>query len=1539
MEDLDGTTRQDEPSAINMKNLMVQAQDEYDVVNELMDSHGHGVDPYRENYQQLYESAMASLESTSYARQWHDQLAADLNGHREKLGNLETYEEDAKSSRLNLLAMLETMQQLLGEVRNSEAAKKETATRLKAEIEAASRRLAVGPGWTPDQEVEVKQRDHGTLRGEVSTITLHMEQKQEKERLARERVENLEARKVALDEEVRAEVTRKGHLEELLEVNQAKAKRDQELFTNQKEYLKTEAEHIGVVEEQLRASKEEMERCLSEYDELFRTIQRLSEELNSQISANGALQASDAPTHAPCLSCEENAKKKQGTEATLVRLRGIEKNTRKTVRLKELAQKKIDEAEGKRQEYEQQRDALKTKIHNLNSVDMKAGRKNIDSLKRQIGELKREKDILDRKHLSSDRAASLIYDLSKSNEATLKNLSDDREAMKQSIRGLRARIEQLAGERERAEQDSLEHTRLWQERSEGLKAQGLHVADLQKKIAAAVARLKQQQNLYEADLIKETKRRFKFMNHQIEQLKDEITVMDHCLVKEHFHHHNVDKDKESLRNEVTKVKKQIVSGEHIALHQRSELQKLTRIIQEADEERQRQVKEHDAIVGEKGVLFGQLMKRNDELSLLYDKIRIQTSSLHQGEASQPHAGPTRCTFLPLEGVRYQQLLKTIADLEGQIKSMERDLVQSASQAGDLNELTAASHKLEKDLRRERAKMTALVEELELPLNVHRWRKLESSDPERYDLVRKAQALQRNIVAKTESIVKKDLLIQEKEKLYIELKTILGRQPGPEVAEQLAVYQENLKQKVKQMKAMEAELGMYKQQVDIFKSDIEAANEAMRALRHRSSAARAVRALALLSVLAATAAALRRRRRKASREAQTKSVVGRGVRLLLAIDIGSSSVRCSAYTVGSPPLLVPDCAVQLKHAVVKKEDGTADAEKVVDLVDSAVDRCFSELRARGVSYAVTAVGFACFGMNLVGVGEDGEPCTPVFTYAANSNPSSRPHGAPPTPPPTGESSSGGAPPHLPEACPAGGTGSAGGCSVEGDVMKRLRESLERTGAGGKGGLEEARRRTGAPAHVSYAPAQLLRWLRTAPAVSGLPTRPTTEGEGEGSPRVVPQRQQRQQRPRRVKAWQTLPSLIAARWCRLASAPVSYSEASWMGLLDLRRLEWDAPTLAVLAEAGFDRSALPRLADVGGLRATASGPALKRWPELDGASIRLGLGDGAAACLGSGCDETSGLIAATVGTSAAARVVLPLEGEDKAKASAPAPAATGTAMADADAADTSDATPPFSVPKGLWCYRLDRRRVVLGGALTDGGSVFEWLRHTLGLSPGENVEAVMREVEAMPPNSHGLVILPFFSGERSPGYNDNTTACILGLRRSTTRAQVVRAGLESVCLRLAAIVDLMTGVGESGESGESGDSSGGGGDGGGDGGGGGDLLLRGHRDAEVVTSGNAFAASPFWRQILADSLGRTVRASGVTEETSLGVAIFLSSLEGHRAPRRAAVAATPGVAVGSCEKDDVAVPTRVHTASYMKAALAQKRAYRAIFGTVGGSVLSA
>ena len=70
---------------------------------------------------------------------------------------------------------------------------------------------------------------------------------------------------------------------------------------------------------------------------------------------------------------------------------------------------------------------------------------------------------------------------------------------------------------------------------------------------------------------------------------------------------------------------------------------------------------------------------------------------------------------------------------------------------------------------------------------------------RYEMIQKIQTLQKRLISKTEEVVEKELLIQEKEKLYVELKHILARQPGPEVAEQLQIYQQTMKEKTKQMK--------------------------------------------------------------------------------------------------------------------------------------------------------------------------------------------------------------------------------------------------------------------------------------------------------------------------------------------------------------------------------------------------------------------------------------------------------------------------------------------------------------------------------------------------------------------------------------------------------------------------------------------------------------------------------------------------------------------------------------------------------------------
>ena len=100
------------------------------------------------------------------------------------------------------------------------------------------------------------------------------------------------------------------------------------------------------------------------------------------------------------------------------------------------------------------------------------------------------------------------------------------------------------------------------------------------------------------------------------------------------------------------------------------------------------------------------------------------------------------------------------------------------------------------------------------------------------MIQKIQTLQKRLIAKTEEVVEKDLNIQEKEKLYVELKGILARQPGPEVAEQLSVYQQNLKDRTRQMKAMASELNMYQAQVNEYKYEIERLSRELQDVKKR-----------------------------------------------------------------------------------------------------------------------------------------------------------------------------------------------------------------------------------------------------------------------------------------------------------------------------------------------------------------------------------------------------------------------------------------------------------------------------------------------------------------------------------------------------------------------------------------------------------------------------------------------------------------------------------------------------------------------------------
>lgn len=286
-------------------------------------------------------------------------------------------------------------------------------------------------------------------------------------------------------------------------------------------------------------------------------------------------------------------------------------------------------------------------------------------------------------------------------------------------------------------------------------------------------------------------------------------------------------------------------------------------------------------------------------------------------------------------------------------------------------------------------------------------------------------------------------------------------------------------------------------------------------------------------------------------------------------------------------------------------------------------------------------------------------------------------------------------------------------------------------------------------------------------------------------------------RRAAHWATLGEYLELQL--FGRSRVSYSAAAWTGLLDRRRLTWDAPLLDRLA---IDGAQLGSLVDLDAPLAGLQTPYAARWPVLRNVPWFPAIGDGAAANIGSGCTDAR-RIALTIGTTGALRVV------------------------QRDIAQ---------VPAGLWCYRIDRHNSLLGGATTEGGSVYAWMREQLRLGAPEAVEAALA---ACPPAGHGLTVLPFLAGERSPDWAGNVQATIHGLTLATTPIDILRAGLEAVAYRFAVIYER---------------------------------LGAARQAQQIIASGSGLLNSPTWMQIFADVLGQPIATSAETEATSRGTALL-------------------------------------------------------------------
>lgn len=324
------------------------------------------------------------------------------------------------------------------------------------------------------------------------------------------------------------------------------------------------------------------------------------------------------------------------------------------------------------------------------------------------------------------------------------------------------------------------------------------------------------------------------------------------------------------------------------------------------------------------------------------------------------------------------------------------------------------------------------------------------------------------------------------------------------------------------------------------------------------------------------------------------------------------------------------------------------------------------------------------------------------------------------------------------------------------------------------------RTGCRLHPTYWPARL-RWFKAH------------------DPRTF----------RSVHRWMSFPGYLQLKW--LGRQSESISQASGTGLFIGSSSPWD-PEICRACDVAPEKLGPVIDTDAddhatgGDLRARDA----RRWPALARARWIPALGDGALNNVGAGCVDGK-RAALMIGTSGALRVAWP-----------------------------SDSPPP--VPPSLWRYWIDRRRVVVGGALSNGGNLVAWMHDTFGVSIDRRLDARLARI---PPDAHGLTVLPFLAGERSPDYRPDARAVFAGLRLATTRDDIVRAGLEAVAYRFLAIFDALDTV---------------------------------RRTTAIVATGHALRASSLWVQILADVLGRPISVPAEGELTSRGAAIVALEILG-------------------------------------------------------------
>mmetsp|Transcript_127838 Transcript_127838/g.239020 ORF Transcript_127838/g.239020 Transcript_127838/m.239020 type:complete len:845 (+) Transcript_127838:106-2640(+) len=811
--------------------LEVLEKDYHDTVADLSSGPRSTIlDPFRVEYEKLYKALLKSHESEKRLTKRIRDLNAEISANAANVQTAMKLTTEDQQHILTLKRDIEAQEKLVEQSKQKEKMNKDTISKHKLDIKDLTDRIEQGADMTVEQQnllnqlrtqKEQLEKDRDLLKQNSDML-----QKITAEKL--EQVHRAEAFRAASEEEIavikhkltekRAEVEHEKHRKEDLEqqmkdLRLANEIHQEEVNSTQRNIMSGESD-LRKIEEDIGEAEKDEHRLEARVRMKMDEKRKLEEKLEQELTKNNKY-------------TQENQQRELSLRAKREEIQQHDKERERVLKLHDALKKRErsfgDEQrdlESKRNEMKQEAKTMQEKLDSL--------KKDGDIDRKKIEDLLRERDILNKNVIKADERTKKQIDLVKRQDTQAMNLQKDIARWKQDAQEFKKRIFELEKQREKYGIELSQANAKYFAALEDLKSRDVKLTELKKQIADVQAKRNQQKNLYDAvcmdrnlhaknlvessEQIAEMRRKFKIMFHTTTALKEEIREKDSKLVRGHFKHKKVLQLNEKLKDSKEKAQRRMKNLMNIVETQRTEIKKLESTIQEAEQERQAQQKELEGVIGERDILGAQLIRRNEELAWLYEKIKIQQSTLQKGE------------------IQFKERVLEVNLLRAEIRETKAMVAEARNQVVNVSSLQSEIHHLNKTLLREETKAKALQEELENPMNVHRWRELEGSDPATYDMIQKVKKLQKLLIAKTEEVVEKDMLIQEKEKLYVQLKNIIARQPGPEVAEQLSWYSQNLKEKTQHMKQMAQELNMYHAQVKDLRDEIERYNKDLQSVK-------------------------------------------------------------------------------------------------------------------------------------------------------------------------------------------------------------------------------------------------------------------------------------------------------------------------------------------------------------------------------------------------------------------------------------------------------------------------------------------------------------------------------------------------------------------------------------------------------------------------------------------------------------------------------------------------------------------------------------